>query len=361
MALSCIQRYEGYENVPKTRQNTASVLTEVKLETLPLDSVYCSGEGFTGVVMNDRIYYLDRYFTWLYAFDRDGHLIERTMGIGRGPKESVIKHSMSCAFTDSGEIALTGTSLDIEWFSNKGVLLKRFLIPFNRRGTAPDDYFTYNMPEEVVSRLFDGKLYTAMTSDNENFSYYDTADKYVRNARHISEVDLNRQIPVGMHVVGYPPLYLKDPCKYTSAEFVDFDIDNDGNAYVGFAADSLIYVFDKHWNAKYAFGCSGKDIDADYEYVRSINDGEAYIRNLETKGRYTWIEYIDATKVCCRSYKKGCHSEYDGLQIYREGQLLADVNVPKDMKVVGYIAPYYYSQVYGSDELGQLMIYRFKL
>lgn len=361
IALSCIQRYDGYENVPEMRQKTASVLTEVNLETLPLDSVYCSGEGFTGVVKNDRIYYLDRYFTWLYAFDRDGHLIERTMGIGRGPKESVIKHSMSCAFTDSGEIALSGTSLDFEWFSGEGKLLNRFLLPSNRRSSNPEEYCTYTTPDEVVSRLYDGKLYTAMSSDNPEFAYIMDADKYIRNARHVSEVDLERRVPTGMYVTGYPSIYHDDPYRYTSFESVDFDMDNQGNVYVGFPVDSLIYVFDRHWKPKFSFGRPGTGIDADYEYVRSVNDVEKYRRNLATKGRYSWIEYIDATKVCCRSYKKGSHSEYDGLQIYREGQLVADVNVPKDMKVVGYIAPYYYSQVYSSEELGQLTVYRFKL
>jgi len=62
-----------------------------------------------------------------------------------------------------------------------------------------------------------------------------------------------------------------------------------------------------------------------------------------------------------RSYKKGADSEYDGLQVYKDGKLLADCETPKGFKVVGYIAPYYYSQIIGGEEDGSMMVYRFKL
>ena len=38
-------------------------------------------------------------------------------------------------------------------------------------------------------------------------------------------------------------------------------------------------------------------------------------------------------------------SDTDGLQIYRDGIMLADLDVPKGFRVTGCIASYYFSQV----------------
>ena len=40
---------------------------------------------------------------------------------------------------------------------------------------------------------------------------------------------------------------------------------------------------------------------------------------------------------------------------------MSDSEVPKGFKVVGYIAPYYYSQIMGGEEDDSMMVYQFKL
>jgi hypothetical protein len=51
----------------------------------------------------------------------------------------------------------------------------------------------------------------------------------------------------------------------------------------------------------------------------------------------------------------------DGLQIYQEDELVADVDIPKKSKLVGYIKPYFYLSK-GPDEVaGQVKLYRFQL
>ena len=63
-----------------------------------------------------------------------------------------------------------------------------------------------------------------------------------------------------------------------------------------------------------------------------------------------------------RSYVKGANAPYDGLQVYRSDKtMIADVDVPKGFKVLGYIKPFYYSQVAEDSEQGKLSIYRFRL
>lgn len=55
--------------------------------------------------------------------------------------------------------------------------------------------------------------------------------------------------------------------------------------------------------------------------------------------------------------------EKDGLQIYKEGKLIADVSVPTNFRVMGYMAPYYYSYIIPNmdEEDNSLMLYRFRL
>lgn len=62
-----------------------------------------------------------------------------------------------------------------------------------------------------------------------------------------------------------------------------------------------------------------------------------------------------------RSYQKGIGCASDGLQIYQDGILIGDVDVPKGLKIMGYVKPYYYSYVLPNEEKEKLYLYRFKL
>ena len=101
-------------------------------------------------------------------------------------------------------------------------------------------------------------------------------------------------------------------------------------------------------------------MDTDYRPVNSWDDMDLYRDDRIGKGRFGWIEYVDETGILFRSYKKSDNTP-DGLQIYSDGVLVGDTDVPVGMRVVGYIHPYYYSQIYEDDENGRLYIFRFRL
>lgn len=46
--------------------------TDIKLEKLQLDSVYCSYTGVSSVDESRRIIYYDKYFNFVYTFDGNG-------------------------------------------------------------------------------------------------------------------------------------------------------------------------------------------------------------------------------------------------------------------------------------------------
>ena len=89
--------------------------------------------------------------------------------------------------------------------------------------------------------------------------------------------------------------------------------------------------------------------------------GRYYRKERNTKGFYNWLEYVDETKVLFRSYQKGIEKQTDGLQIYREGVLIGDLDVPKGLRVMGFIEPYYYSYILPNEDNGNLYFYRFKI
>ena len=163
-----------------------------------------------------------------------------------------------------------------------------------------------------------------------------------------------------MIVKGFPQIYHQEKASCASFGGVNFDVGED-YLYVGYEADSLIYRCDFSGEPESCFGISGKGMDMDYAPVRSWDDVPVYRQNRETKGRYGWIEYIDETGLLFRSYSRGQHSSSDGLQIYENGVLAADLDVPGEFRVAGYIEPYYYSQVFEDEENGRLRIMRFRL
>jgi len=62
-----------------------------------------------------------------------------------------------------------------------------------------------------------------------------------------------------------------------------------------------------------------------------------------------------------RTYTKGNEEKYDGLQIYRDEKLLADVDVPEGFMVSGFSDPYVYSSVFVNQDMEELHIFRFNI
>lgn len=358
LTSSCKNKSNVYDSMRRIVSDNSSVLSSIQLEQVQLDSVQYSGDSFSWVQNGQEIYCLDRYYGWLYRFDTNGHLIKRSLGYGRASSESTIRYSMIGTMSNDGELAIAGTSLDFEYFSKDLTAVNRFLITVDpNMDYEKTDFLAYTVSESCLARLYNGKFYESVVTDDTDFLF---GPDYANQVCHIGVVDMAEGKTMKSEIQGLPSMFCKDMTKYIGLDQVSFDIDNQNNIYVSFAADPMIYVFNDKREPEYAFGCAGADMDTDYNRCRSIDEIEAYRTNIEEKGYYCWLEYIDETGVCCRSYKKGAISEYDGLQVYKDGKLISDCNVPKDFKVVGYIAPYYYSQVIGEKD-GTMKVYRFKL
>ncbi len=150
--------------------------------------------------------------------------------------------------------------------------------------------------------------------------------------------------------------------------FFNFEMDDEGRFYICFEIDPKIYVYDHDFNPLYSFGTSGSDMDTDYTEVKLLGNihnpdnldivQEVYVSDRANKGYYKNIKLVEPLGVLFRTYSKGGESELDGLQIYQGADLIGDVDIPKDFRVVGYRAPYFYGQGPGE---GMEELYRFEL
>ena len=339
--------------------------SDINLEKLQLDSVYCSYTGISSVDNTGRILYYDKFFNLLFSFNENGQLLEKAIGKGRGPGETIISRA-DAVFSTSGEMALIGSTLDFDYFRSDMKTHEYFSMyaNYNRNSTAPDNFDTYTYQwDNFVGRLRDDILYIAAFSDTEEFSFFTTTDDYLRTSYRIGRIDLIKKENMSMLVKGFPELYIQHPDKYSSFQNSFFDISDDDRLYLGFESDPHLYECDKEGKPVLSFGLAGRDIQNDYIPGLSFDDdSNYYLKNREEKGYYSWLEYIDETGMLFRSYVKGKDALTDGLQIYKSDKtMIADVDVPKGFKVLGYIEPFYYSQVVEDAEQGKLSIYRFKL
>ncbi|NER08673.1 MAG: hypothetical protein F6K17_42165 [Okeania sp. SIO3C4] len=97
------------------------------------------------------------------------------------------------------------------------------------------------------------------------------------------------------------------------------------------------------------------------EFKKLKESQKAYENQRENCGYYTSLEYIDERGLLLRTYAKGNTSSYDGLQVYKGEALVADVEIPKGMKIAGYIEPYFYSEIIIDEDKETLSLLSFKL
>ena len=100
-------------------------------------------------------------------------------------------------------------------------------------------------------------------------------------------------------------------------------------------------------------------MDSDYLPVRSYEDADKYIKNRQEKGSYGKIAV--AGDYIFRSYTRGAGSSVDGLQIYNDGVLVGDVDVPKGFRVAGKIGDRFFSEIFSDHDSGQLSCFAFSL
>jgi hypothetical protein len=370
--VSCKEKKEEGTLFPSPVKGSINIkYSNLQLDTIILndEGVESSLMGFSGITNDKNIYFIDSRFCWYYVFDLNGNFKKRSFGSGQGPKETTIGKIATCCILDNSDLFLLGYNVDHYVYDKNFDKKKSFILPhpYIDKSSVDDmstDWRTYSHQySNLICRNYKEKVYMHIFSEHPDFYYMGNTKDFLKKSNHILEVDIALATVGNMYASGYPPVYYGNPYDYTLLAFnINFDIDKKGDFYVSYEADSLIYKYDNNYKPLYSFGYSGKNMNMKFERVRDWSEYKKYKKQERIdKGYYHWVEYVDETGLLFRSYKKGSHDTSDGLQIYSDRELLADISVPKGLKVAGYVAPYYYSQAIADEEKEILVVYRFKL
>ena len=325
----------------------------VSVDRIVIDSLVTSLEG-TVHIQGNNLYFFDNNTCALYMFDTDGNLLKKTIGKGNANTEIAIGASSASTFLNDGSFCILGGNDGLFTYDQhlKQDLARTYshvrkLAPSVLNADKYDSYYIASIP--TVCRSFGNAVFTSNAAESK-FNYFDTPE-FTTEYRTLTKHDLERKKSDKLLGKGLPTMYHGTQSKNFIFQGSIFDIDKDGNFYVSYLADSLIYMYDKDYNPIKSFGYAGSKMDKDYKEISSISDYETLGSNYMTKGFYTWIEYIEELDLLLRSYQKGENASCDGLQIYKGNTLIGDIEVSKGFKPIGYIEPYIYSNyVVGKDE-----------
>ncbi len=355
--------FEEYFDIkPTTNKNI--LVDRIKLDTVDFETINSSFSGQLQI-NNGLLYFIDSRFCWVFVFDPNGHLLYRELGQGRGPNEVPVKSIDAFSFLPDGQKIILGSTSDYYLIDKNWEIdsKNRFNITYNNTNREnPEEPATYTFDYENLFIRSDSKghIYIPIYGESKLFNPF--SRRYYTEGRILLKVDYrNNKIK---EVVGRrSPRYLD--YKYLGHHaFFHYDIDSNDNFYVSHEIDSLIYVYNHSFKPLKALGFKGKNMNTDYKELATLDAKQfrnLYFNDKPKRGYYTWIKYFDEKNLLFRSYKTNPDTSCDGLQIYRNNTLIADVAVPKNFNVIGYIKPYFYSNAQ-IDEMNEIIkVYRFEL
>lgn len=348
--------------LPKETNQIKKEIQLLELESFPLDSVESSYMGYLEMDQ-DTIYQIDEKFCWVFRFTKEGKLIDRSLGLGAGPKEY-----------NTGSIDGYCRLTDNRWlFVDSGDGCTFFTNTFDRknrlqiiRGGVRDDksysnpaIYTKDYGHFVMKQMGDYVYFNVHAAEGMWSDFMLEPETYYRNVHVLMKLDLKNG-KIENLLGGYPPFYYEK--KLYLFQQVSFDVDLQKEQFiVSYDADSLIYCYDKEYKSLYSFGWQGKDMNTDYRNYPTMVLAKQRDKIRAKYSYYHDIKYIKELDLLFRPYTKKQEADCDGLQIYRGQTLIADVDVPRGLIVLGYSAPYVYGTT-GMDGMRESIdMFRFKL
>lgn len=342
---------------PPTTTGQNIILDSIAVDSIDVVVPNSSYAGFDNM-HGDRIFFADKYFCWVYEFDKDGRQVARHVGQGRAPHEISLKEVMGYGVSPRGEHYFVGSARDVYVFDPAFTTQRRLSFLPDPAGARDKEVFErsdFYSPDydNMIVREHKGTLLFNVTGGDEqsNISHRN----YYTNSRIIMAVDADKGNVTD--IMGR----ISPAVKYMSAFWRhQYDIDDDGNFFVSFEADPVIYVYNNRFDLRHAFGHIGRGMNSDYDELSAGREyGALSAKEREEKGYYTSIRTIG--DYVFRTYKTGGNMKNDRMQIYRDMTLVGDVAVPRDAAVMGYIAPYYYFHILADENKETLTLYRFRL
>lgn len=354
--------------------------SQIAIQELKLDSLSLGGfnSSFTGQVQIDKdtIYFIDSRFGSVFLFNKEGKLEKTVLGQGPGPKEIDTKYIDGAYIDDQIKIFL-GSSFDAHLYNSNWEKTKSFAINWKWKVNNIDKIndpeateralYTFEWEKMIVKKYGDF-LYVPIYSQHRNFNAF-VSKRYFEEGPILAKINLKTGV-VDELLGRRSPKYL-DHDLLGQFSFFAFDINKAGDFLITHEIDPKIYVYDQSFKPLRSFGVPGLGMDTAYVDFKITGDPNQKnnMKSLQQRfnqdqlkyGFYKEIFNSPSTPYVFRSYEKGNNLINSGLQIYKDEVLVGDVLVPKNFKVIGYIAPFYYAYCGTNEAEDSIRIYRFSI
>ncbi|MCG8475707.1 MAG: hypothetical protein MI784_09555 [Cytophagales bacterium] len=354
--------FEGVKNVGEKH---------ISLSSLNLDSVQIShaGVSLTGkwLCKGDELVWGDYLTSKAFFYNKELKLEKTALGQGRGPKEIPVKRWTD--FDVNNDRFVVFSSTQDYYVINKDWEVQRNRYEFKTPNKSRAELTANPQPEDMG--IYEGKYMPNMTAKllNDKYAIVPIETCHIKFNAFIS-----RKFYEEIRIFGL--LNLKDKKiermfgrlspEYRNYKFIPqftftpFDVYNN-RIITGYDIDSSMYLMDTKGEIEFKFGFSGREMEQKYTEVQSTDDYMAIYQERKKHGHYTYIKCFPDQEIVFRGYTKDGNQATDGLQIYKDFNLIADLDVPKDMVVFGYIAPYFYAQLPSDLEKDTLQLNKFSL
>lgn len=339
--------YDTLEN--SNRKVNFADKIRVKIDTLVATTDIETSFNGNFTISKNSIVFNDVFFGYLFEFDKNLKLLSKNFGIGNKSNElkgadyivySEITNKYYVLSSKTGILAVINSKFQKE---------KEFKINFNIKRTMEKvireplpylmDSYELDYGYDGILKVFDEyHLAIAITSSHPKFNGYFNSKFYYENSRILALINLKKGY-IDRLIGRRPPLYLKN--QLPNYDHFNYEIKNN-TIYLNFYPEATIYKIDKEEDVvQSAFGVQGSEMKTNY--TRTYSYEEAYKREFEDYNNYNFYNslYVDDNLIF-RGYSKN-NTKKDGLQIYKNVVLIADLNFPKGYNIIGKIDNAYYA------------------
>ena len=370
VTLSCTN-YSGNVSIPRIQEVAFTSQPQIIIvDTLRIDASATSLRGEWDI-RDDKLFFTDYSLTGIREYSSEGQFIEAHIKKGRGPGESPFPFNTVC-FGEDRRLY----TLDQSWFYSvydstltETVDKYRFLSEtnykkgdWNRLLLHPDpevdNMYEFNLDVRDMKPMDVGQVLVPVYTEHAVFNAYSSVNhrSFWKNAYLFMIVDpgIGEVVSKFGH---FPAIYQKRriPAFYRYG----FDVGKDG-IYVSFAADSLIYIYDRtSLTPKSSFGRSFLGFNDNYPENKSFDDYSSSWLDLQKE--YGWFgRVLSDGRWFFRSYKLAADAGY-GIQVYKDYTLVSDLHFNEEPSIIGKIGLYYYVSVPVDTTNDQFVFYRFKI
>ncbi len=358
-----------FENSFSDTDVTATV-SEYELASLDTVLVAAPNSTFIGYwfFTDKSLLFIDRIQSKIFQFDLNGNFKNSFLGKGDGPDRQNGIYGISSR--DEGLIILSDNHISV--FDSTFNLVRRLNLDLAGKETYEE---MLHFPRADMFGLYE----ITWIGQNVNTPFLDLEGHGFILPLSMTHPELNgywtKEYYESVAIMGFfdekyklQKLGGKRSEEYLKHNFLpNFDYlhitPKNNSILVSFPIDPKIHVYDQNLNFVSTFGVVGKGMKTDYVPTTTLEEAEnQWEMDLGQFGYYDHIYFDQKEDLLFRSYlPQGRNSGSSRLQIYRDHQLVSDLEAPNRFRVLGSLDGLFYADGIVDEDNEILAFFKFRL